>query len=130
MNLLLANIIRLFHILVVLFILVTPFITKDFMILLLHITSCISLIVHWMSNNSICSLTLLESKLRGIEIHHSFIYEFIAPIYEFLHIPIISENNLSTFIYVLVVSLMFFSIYRLSKAKLPLPLRKNDDPMK
>lgn len=112
---LLANAIRTFHIFVILFILSAPFITVDFYILLLHIVSIFSLIIHWSTNNTICSLTLLESKLRGIPMEHSFVYSFIAPVYQFLHLEMISENNLSIFIYLIVILLACFSLSKIYK---------------
>lgn len=106
---------KVFHIFVILFVVTTPFITTDVMILLLHIVSIFSLIIHWAANNTICSLTLLESKLRGIPMEHSFIYSFIAPIYQFLHLEMISENNLSTLVYLIVILLMVFSLIKIYK---------------
>lgn len=110
---LLANIIRIFHIIVTLFIIITPFVISDFLILLLHVVSCLSLLIHWYTNNSICSLTLLESKLRGIPLEHSFIYSFIAPVYQFLNLEMISENNLTSFIYISIIFLLSVSLYKI-----------------
>lgn len=76
-----ANIIRVIHLLVVLFVLVTPFISKDPMLLLLHSITCLSLFVHWVTNDSTCALSMLESTLRGIPMSHSFVHQIVAPIY-------------------------------------------------
>jgi hypothetical protein len=77
----LANLIRLFHIIIVLFIIVAPF-TRVPSILVLHITFSICLFAHWNANSNICSLSLLESQLRGIEYTNTFTHDFISPIYD------------------------------------------------
>lgn len=110
---LLAGFIRIIHILVILFVISTPLLINSIEILILHVTFCTSLLVHWYYNNNICSLTLIEAKLRGIEIDGGFIYKIIAPIYDFLHIPLISENNFTGIIYFVVIGLMGLSLYKL-----------------
>lgn len=64
MSLLLAFIIHVFHIIVITFIILTPFFINIPSYLVLHVTSCISLLVHWWGNNDSCSLTLMESTLE------------------------------------------------------------------
>jgi predicted neutral ceramidase superfamily lipid hydrolase len=105
-NIFLANIIRIFHILIILFFLVAPF-TNLTALLILHITFSISLLVHWIFNSNECSLTLLESKLRGLPSNESFSYKFISPIYS------ISNTDWSHVCYIITISLMFLSIYKL-----------------
>jgi hypothetical protein len=103
-NILLANLIYIFHILVIIFILLAPF-TKIPSILILHITFSISLLVHWFNNNNICSLSLLESYLRGTDYDKSFTHKFIAPVYD------ISNTEWSDLCYKTVIILMSISIY-------------------
>lgn len=105
-NIILANIIRIFHLLIILFILIAPF-TNLTALLILHITFSISLLVHWVFNSNECSLTLLESQLRGLPKGESFSYKFISPIYD------ISNTDWSYFCYIITISLMFVSIYNL-----------------
>jgi hypothetical protein len=109
----LAGFIRIIHILVILFVISTPILITTVDLLILHVTFCVSILIHWYYNNNICSLTLIEAKLRGIEIEGGFIYKIIAPIYDFLHIPLISENNFQNIVYVFVIGLMTMSIYKL-----------------
>lgn len=106
LNIILANMISFFHILVVLFMIITPF-TKIPMYLLLHIVFSLSLLVHWYNNNNICSLSLLESKLRGIEYNNSFTHKFIGPLYD------ISETEWSKICYSITIILAFISLYYL-----------------
>lgn len=105
-NIFLANIIWFLHVLVILFILIAPF-TNLTALLILHITFSISLLVHWVFNSDECSLTLLESQLRGIPRNESFSYKFISPVYN------MSKTDWSYFCYIITISLMCVSIYKL-----------------
>ena len=102
----LANLIRIFHLFIILFILIAPF-TNLTALLILHITFSISLLVHWVCNSNECSLTLLESQLRGLPKNESFSYKFISPMYD------ISNSDWSRFCYVITIFLMCISIYNL-----------------
>lgn len=105
-NLLLANLIATFHLIIILFILFAPFCNIP-AIIFLHFVFGLSLLVHWINNQNICSLSLIESKLRGINYTQSYTHKFIAPVYD------ISESDWSTFCYVITIVLMFVSIYAL-----------------
>lgn len=107
-NLFLANFIRLLHILLVLFILIAPF-TNTPGYLILHITLSISLLTHWVGNSDICSLSLLESKLRGNAYSETFMHQIVAPVYK------INETSLSKISYIVVITLMCVSMYKLYK---------------
>jgi hypothetical protein len=112
----LANLIWTFHALIVLFILSVPFLddfTKfDFpLILILHITFGICILIHWLGNNNNCSLTLIESWLRKKHPKDTISHQFIAPIYDF------SENEWNTVCYIILISLILVSIYKLYHSK-------------
>ena len=109
-NKFLANIIMIFHILVIIFILLAPFSNNSSM-LILHIVFSISLLTHWYSNNDLCSLTLIEGKLRGVEYNNGFIHKFVSPMYN-LH-----KTDWNTVCYTLTILLMLISMYRLYKSK-------------
>jgi len=109
-NIILANMINLFHIIVILFVLFIPFSNVP-MLLLLHVVFSLSLLVHWYNNNNQCSLTLIESKLRGLDVTESFTYKFIAPLYD------VSKTEWSKICYSFTIVLMIFSIYRLYNSK-------------
>lgn len=106
MNLVFANFVRLLHILLLLFVLIAPF-TDSPGYLVLHITLSFSLITHWLTNSDICSLSLLESKLRGKEYDETFIHQIVSPVYK------ISDSSLSKISYIAVITLMMVSIYKL-----------------
>lgn len=103
---LLANMIWVFHILVILFVLLAPF-TNIPGLLILHVTFSISLLVHWYGNSNECSLTLLESQLRGLDKTQSFTHQFIAPVYD------ISKTEWSTVCYTVTIILLGLSLYKL-----------------
>jgi uncharacterized protein involved in cysteine biosynthesis len=104
----LSYIINVFHLIVILFILLGPFIYKNSpLVLVLHIVSSISLLIHWYYNDDTCCLTELETYLSGGDKVDTFSYKFISPIYK------ISEKDWSKVCYVLTIGLMFISIYYL-----------------
>jgi hypothetical protein len=105
-NIFLANMIYIFHILVILFVLFAPLLNYT-NILILHITFCISLLVHWLANSNECSLSRMESYFRGIDNTCTFSHQFIAPIYD------ISQTNWDTVCYLIVFLTLSISLYRL-----------------
>jgi predicted neutral ceramidase superfamily lipid hydrolase len=109
-NVFLANCISIFHTLVVLFVLLAPFIDIP-AILILHITFSICLLVHWWANNNICSLSYIESQLRGTDHTESFTHKFIAPIYD------ISKTEWSQICKIITIILLCISLYNLYYSK-------------
>ncbi len=106
----LAFIIQIIHYLIIAFILLAPF-SNLAPILILNISSCWSLLVHWYANNDICCLTLLEGKLRGINYQQGFLHQFISPVYK------ISNKNLSIISHYVVIFSILLSFYNLLKTK-------------
>lgn len=109
-SIILANIISLFHTIIILFILFAPF-TDIPAILILHITFSLCLLVHWWANNNICSLSYIESQLRGTDYTKSFTHKFIAPIYD------ISQTEWSRICKIITIILLLISIYNLYYSK-------------
>lgn len=125
MSELLANIVRALHALVVAFIILVPFTVKNKMVLIIHHWTCLSLIVHWVTNNDACCLTLLEASLRGKPASHTFIDQLIGSVYRMPQKwPVDVANSVS----VVTVALGAYSLsqsykaypilYRLLKGKL------------
>lgn len=110
MNAFLADVIWWFHLAVISFVLLAPLSNTPY-ILLLHFVFSISLIVHWTANSNSCSLTLLESKLRGVPVNQSFSYQFISPVYD------ISKTSWSNFVYFVTILTMSISFYKLAKSQ-------------
>lgn len=105
-NILLANIVSIFHTLVVLFVLITPFFDIPYF-LILHFTFCVSLLVHWWGNSNVCSLSVIESKLRGLNYTESFTHKFVSPIYD------ISKTTWARICYIITIVLMGISAYKI-----------------
>jgi hypothetical protein len=104
LNIILANLIYIFHIFIILFVLFSPF-TQVPVYLILHIVFGLSLIIHWKNNSNVCSLSLLESSLRGIPYTHSFSHQFIGPVYDF------SESEWASITYNITIILILISLY-------------------
>jgi hypothetical protein len=69
----LVKFVRLFHNLLVLFILLTPVLTNDRQLLSLHFAAFVGILVHWLLNNNKCWLTEVENNLRHKPLDTSFI---------------------------------------------------------
>jgi hypothetical protein len=73
-NKFLADLVFLFHCLIIIFVLFAPF-TNIPAILILHITFAICLFTHWYANSNVCSLTVLEANLRGLDRTDTFTHQ-------------------------------------------------------
>lgn len=100
-------VIRVIHISIILFVLSIPYITNNPDILLLHAMGSLTLIAHWYMESNVCSLTLLESRLRGIPMDKSFMHQIVSPIYD------ISDTTLSDICWVVTLGNMFVSTYKI-----------------
>lgn len=106
-NEVLADLIFYFHIFVVLFIVFLPFFDVPPAFLILHITSCISLFVHWFTNSDVCSLTIIEGQLRGVDRTETFTHKFISPVYK------ITSTEWSNIVWIITFIVMCTSMYKL-----------------
>lgn len=102
----LANLVSAFHGLIVLFVLLVPFLDTPYFFVL-HFTFCVSLLVHWWGNSNVCSLSVLESKLRGLDYTESFTHQFVGPLYD------ISKTTWSRVCYIVTIILMCMSAYKI-----------------
>lgn len=104
------------HTLLVLFIVTIPFFGKNYL-LFLHALVGTGILIHWIANNNICSLTILEYKLREIitgkpvERNDCFMARLMDPIYDFKN----NNYSLSVFLYVILISLTLLSMYKLRR---------------
>jgi hypothetical protein len=107
MSLLLADSIFVFHCIIILFVLFAPF-TNIPALLILHITFAISLMVHWNANSNVCSLSVLEAHLRGLDTREdTFTHQFVAPMYD------ISSTEWSNIVWIITTVVLCISIYKL-----------------
>ena len=78
----LAGTIRIIHILVRIFILATPFFGGDYL-LSLHFLIIPFIMLHWITNQSVCALTEMEKLVRGgCESKDTFFGQVMDPIYQ------------------------------------------------
>jgi hypothetical protein len=107
LSLLLADSIFVFHCIIILFVIFAPFINIP-AILILHITFVFSLIVHWRANSNVCSLSIFEAHLRGLDTREdTFTHQFIAPVYD------ISATEWSNIVWIITSVALCISIYKL-----------------
>ena len=103
------------HILVVLFVIIAPFSDSNYL-LIMHIILIPFIVLHWVLNNNTCSLTLAEKYIREISYgiksddKDCFVYQFIAPIYDFNK----DHEVYSNFIYTVTLGLWAISVYNLN----------------
>ncbi len=84
--------IKLIHLLLILFVILTPFLSDSPIILLLHFTTCLTLLAHWYANNDACFLTLLEKKIFNRTDDTSFIKSIVNTVY------IIDDQKIKSFV--------------------------------
>ncbi len=104
----LENIIFVIHILLILFILIAPF-SYNIGILVLHLASVVSILIHWSVNNDACFLTMIETNLRGVEKSESFIHNLVSPVYNF------SEKDVGNICYITLFVLGSVSAFKIFK---------------
>lgn len=102
------------HLLVIIFIICTPFTDSNYL-LLMHTIIIPFIIMHWYLNNNTCSLTVAEQYLRqkttGKPVNNDdcFTYKFIAPIYDFNK----NHEDFSFFTYTATIGLWLVSLSKL-----------------
>lgn len=108
----LIMLINILHVLVILFVIASPFSDSNYL-LLMHITVVPFIILHWILNNNTCCLTLAERVVSSstndnkIDDVDCFTHQFIAPIYDFNK----NYEAHSNFIYGLTITLWAISVY-------------------
>ena len=112
LNILASSFIKIIHVGVVLFIVVVPFLKKiQWTVALLHVTSVVSLLVHWYVDEDTCFLTLLESMLLGIDTKTSFMHRLVSPIYK------IQDKDLKRLVWIVTPILGLITLTRLYNAR-------------
>ncbi len=109
------HIITLAHILFVLFVVVTPFINSNYL-LLLHSIMIPFIIFHWITNNNICVLTIIEKNIKkklykeDYKEDECFTCRLIEPVYDFID----DNRTFSNIIYLVTIILWMISVGRLT----------------
>ena len=77
-----AIVIQIIHILVILFIFLTPFFESEYM-LTLHMVIIPFIMLHWFTNQTVCALTEFEKIIRGeVSDDATFFGQLMTPIYK------------------------------------------------
>jgi hypothetical protein len=109
MNNIIANLIRVLHIVLICFVIGVPFIKKlPWQFIMLHFVTVFSLLLHWCTNSDDCLLSLLESKIRGIPIETSFMYSLVSPVYK----NEISDEQIRSMVTIITPFLGFATLFR------------------
>jgi len=77
---LLGIVVRILHYLILAFSVFAPIFGNEFW-LSMHVIAMPTMMFHWITNQNVCSLTLLESKLRGRDCNKTFISEVLYPFF-------------------------------------------------
>lgn len=100
----LASIVNIIHWILILFIVLVPFIGNE-LLLSLHAILIPGIMMHWVTNNNVCSLTALESSLSGKPVNDTFFGKLLLPLF----------NVGSKITYFIMLTLLFITILRLQQ---------------
>lgn len=108
--------IRLIHWALILFLLIIPFVGSEYF-LTIHLIILPFIVLHWVTNQSVCALTEIEKFMTGKENdYETFFGQIMEPIYKF-H----TQENENLFLYTLMAALFtitFIKLQRLGFAQL------------
>lgn len=105
--------VKLAHYILLIFIIVTPFINIP-LLSLLHIIIIPSILLHWILNNNICSLTIMEKFIRRkisskeLENEDCFTCRLIGDVYDFKK----NHSQYTKFLYFSMISLWIINVYK------------------
>jgi len=88
--------------LLTLFVLLAPW-SNIPVLLILHIATCSTLLIHWLKRSQKCSLATIEASLRGCHADETLTHKLVSPIYDI-------DNPV---IYSITFILMCISMYKL-----------------
>jgi len=105
---LVALIIRVIHFLLVVFIIGTPFFGSPYLETM-HALIVPFIMLHWITNQSVCALTEMEKMVRGTDCDdETFFGQVVGPVYKF---KTQKEENL--FVWTLLISLWLITMFKL-----------------
>jgi hypothetical protein len=76
-------------------------------ILILHWFSLLTLMIHWYFNSDACFLSLLEAKIRNINVKSTIFYSLVLPFYN------ITEKEYSKIVWLITIILFSISTYKI-----------------
>ena len=74
-------VVQMLHVVIILYILLTPFTARGAGPLFIYMLVVFAIVMHWVANHHFCVLSLLESKIRGIDYEQGFINSVLKPIF-------------------------------------------------
>ena len=106
------------HVYFVLFVVLTPFISNNYL-LLIHCLVVPFMFLHWITNNNTCAITLMEKKLREsfhkkkspVESKDTFAGRLVEPVYDFVK----NNKKYKSFIYAATLVLIVIAYHKLFK---------------
>jgi hypothetical protein len=103
-------IIRIIHWALILFMLIVPFIGSEYY-LTIHLIILPFIVLHWLTNQSVCALTEFEKFVSGKENDsETFFGQIMEPIYKF-H----KQENENLFLYTLMAALFTITLIKLQR---------------
>lgn len=106
----LANIIKVIHALVFLFVILTPFFGNDYF-LSMHLLTIPFILLHWATNQSVCALTEMEKLITGTKCdEETFFGKVVGPVYKFK-----THREENIFVWTMMITLWFITFVRLQK---------------
>jgi hypothetical protein len=108
------------HIIFLLGIVLIPLISNNIHLLIIHMMTCILVLLHWSLNNDVCALTYLEQLCMGISKDESFIHRIVSPIYNY------NTNHEQIVLTFLLILFSLISLTRLCNQKEKIIILIND----
>lgn len=105
MNVVATKIIQLIHLLLCIAIITGPFVIKNRYFLKVYVICVMLIIFHWVINNDMCALTVIESWISGKPSDQTFIGRIVKPIYNIKNTQIMNVTLI----------LLLISLIRLNK---------------
>lgn len=94
--------VRILHWMLIAFIIIVPFTGSEWL-LAMHAVMIPGIIIHWITNNNMCSLSFIEAKLTNQPMESTFIAKVLDPFFQI--------NN--EMIYAAIIGLWLFGLYQL-----------------
>jgi len=106
----LASLINFIHILLVLFIFLTPFVGNEYY-LTMHLIILPFIVIHWITNQSVCALTEIEKIISGKkDDDDTFFGKLVGPVYKFK-----TRDDETLFLYALMGALFVMTFIKLNR---------------
>ena len=109
----LLYLINIIHIFLILFIIISPF-TNNIGLLSVNFIIIIVIILHWISNDNSCALTIIEKKIRTKYYNNNkkidcFTCDIFEPVYDFRS----NYENYAILLYIIMLILLCITTYKL-----------------